>query len=88
MKKIIFIFVAFATFNMASAQTNNKMGTAPAQRTDTINAATKLEKTTDVKSMEAVKTTDHTKVTTQPKDTISTVRSSSTTKTKTKPKKQ
>ncbi len=68
MKKIIFMFAAFASFNFAAAQTESKMAVAPAQKTDTINAANKLEKATDVKSMEAVKTQEYAKITPQPKD--------------------
>lgn len=81
------MFAAFASFNFAAAQTESKMAVAPAQRIDTINAATKLERVTDVKSMEAVKTQEHAKVTPKEKDTVTTKMSTSSTKTKMKPKK-
>jgi hypothetical protein len=79
MKNLIFMASALFTFGVASAQTDPK-STIPekpiqTKQADTTSTNTQIEKQSDLKTMDAVKTQDHPKTTrkeTTTKDTIKT----------------
>ncbi|HLA56669.1 MAG TPA: hypothetical protein VK623_11240 [Flavobacterium sp.] len=69
MKRIIITLAVFFTIGYASAQTDPKTTPPGNKQPDTTATNTQLKKETDLKTMDAVKTQDHEKITPKPKGT-------------------
>jgi hypothetical protein len=69
MKRIILSLAAFFTIGYATGQTDPKIPPPGNQQPDTTSTNTQLKKETDLKTMDAVKTQDHKKITPEPKST-------------------